>query len=146
MGWWSKNIMGGDTPWDFEDIIYSVCGLEKWPANHPKGDPEAVIPKETFDSNMDSIIKAIEDYKTDQEIGFQVLGYLAMKFGATLSDELRKRIMESCDKDEWAKEDPKRETIILRLKKHIKNYKNIAVSETDLGKDYGVFAKLAGLS
>lgn len=31
MGWWSKDIMGGDTPLDWEDEFYGICEVEKWP-------------------------------------------------------------------------------------------------------------------
>lgn len=141
MGWWSTKIMGGDTPWDFEDIIYTECGLDKWPENHPKGDPETVISKELFDSRMDQIVKRIEEWNHEIGIGYQVLGYMAMKYGATLSEELRNRIISFCNRDEWAELDDERAKHINQLKDQIETYDNTPVP--DLDKDDGVFAKIA---
>lgn len=30
MGSWSYDIMGGDTPLDFEDMIYDICDMVKF--------------------------------------------------------------------------------------------------------------------
>jgi len=141
MGWWSTKIMGGDTPWDYEDLIYDICGVEKWPENMPEGSPQKEIPKTIFDKNMKEIIMRVEDDGYETEIGFQVLAYVAMRSGAKMSDYLKEKTIQACIDDEWAKTDEERSDSVNRLKVHIEKYDGNPV--TDLEKDYGVFAEIA---
>ena len=57
MGWWSTDIMGGDTPLDFEDEIFGICGVEKFPESGGRADLTA----ENLTMHLSEIISMIEN-------------------------------------------------------------------------------------
>ena len=147
MGWWSRNIMGGDTPWDFEDLIYDVVGKEKYPERpgvKPADQERVNLTKEDFDSQIDNIEKEILDFAWSSDatdIGYQVLGYMMMEAGGNLEGELKTKIINACKNDSRAAVDQERKEVMDRMIKQIQEYKNIATPNPD--QDYGVFAAIA---
>lgn len=103
MGWWSTGIMGGDTPYDFKDEIYDICGIEEFGESSRN-----LIPKETFLNNLPKILEYIGASEYDQEIGYQVLGVMMMEAGVEISPELKATMIEAAENDEWASEDEER--------------------------------------
>lgn len=140
MGWWSTDIIGGDAPLDFEDAIYNICGIDKFPEEGGK----ARISAATLEENLDEIVAMIDEDTYDNGIGYQVLGVMMMESGAEISPDLRFEITRSCTEDEWAKEDEDRQTSILGLLGALDAYDN---KTPIIIKSKGLFEMIAeGLS
>jgi hypothetical protein len=130
MGWWSTDIMGGDSPLDFEDEIFDICKVEKFERleNPIPGGPtfkQNTISKELIDDNLDKIISMLEKSKYEQHIGYQVLCVLMMRAGSEISESLRGRIKEACQLDEWAQENDERKFTCDALCNALNAYDNI---------------------
>jgi hypothetical protein len=104
MGWWSTDIMGGDTPLDFEDSFFNICKVNKFPEpgkmNH--------LSKEDFAKHLDEMLVIVHKYDYEKEIGYQVLAVLMLKAGAFISGDLKDFMMQACENDEWAQESEER--------------------------------------
>lgn len=121
MGWWSTDIMGGDSPLDAKDEIFGICGVEEF------GDDGRELTKEDFEKNMPQILEFLRgqennDYYDEKAIGFQVLGVLMMKAGAPISPELKQEILDNSQTDSWAKEDMERGQIVENFHVAIEHY------------------------
>lgn len=98
MGWWSDDIMGGDTPLDlqgdFEDKFGALDPYE--------GQFEDVATPPTFvlPTPEQSIAFIEERLGYDGEITKQVVGFMLLERGAPLNDRLRALINEGLDEDE----------------------------------------------
>jgi len=115
MGWWSEDIMGGDTPLDFEANIYSICGAQMFYENN-----KILLSHLEISGNMPAIVEMIE--REDDPIGWQVLAVLGMECGVIFSDAITEKMLQACDEDEWAQENDIRKTRINELKNAITNY------------------------
>jgi len=124
MGWWSEDIMGGDTPLDIEGLIYDFLKIEFWDEN----DNKSVIPKEAFKDEA-KLIKYITQKQSgwgcDTEIFYQVVAVLMMRSGAPISEKLKGYIYEACDDDDWAVIDNDRYRKIEELRKAVQDYDGI---------------------
>jgi hypothetical protein len=124
MGWWSTAIMGGDTPLDFEDLIYDICGVDKWPEGLRN---MGVIDKDLFELKLPKILKKLSKEKNTRmtdyyAIGHQVLGAMMMERGFRMHDDLKKTILEASSQDEWAGMDDDRKANVDGFEKAIKEY------------------------
>lgn len=106
MGWWSTNIMGGDTPLDFEDEFFGICKVEKFPEPGKMNE----LSKEDFANHLDKMLESIHksQYEDTVNIGYQVLAVLMLKAGAFISADLQDFMMQACENDEWAQESDER--------------------------------------
>lgn len=120
MGWWSTDIMGGDTPLDFEDEFFGICNVEKF----PEGGGMASLTKEDITNHLDEIIASISKEKYDQGIGYQVLAVIMLKAGAPISSELKFEMVKACQDDEWAQEVEERQVSVLGLINALEAYDN----------------------
>jgi hypothetical protein len=120
MGWWSTDILGGDAPLDYEDAIYDICGIDKFPEEGGL----AHIPAAILEENLDEIISMIDADTYDNQIGYQVLAVMMMRSGAMISPDIRFEIIRSCNEDEWAKEDEERQRSIIGLLGALDAYDN----------------------
>ena len=120
MGWWSTDILGGDAPLDYEDAIYDICGIDKFPEEGGKARISAAV----LEENLAEIIVMIDEDAYDNEIGYQVLGVMMMASGAEITPDLRFEIIRSCNEDDWAKEDEERQRSILGLLGALDAYDN----------------------
>lgn len=122
MGWWSKDIMGGDSPLDAKDEIYGICGVDEF------GDDERKeITREDIETHLPTILEAFRkqennDYYDEKAIYFQVLGVLMMKTGTPISPELKQEILDNSQTDSWAKEDLERGEIVENFHVAIEHY------------------------
>jgi hypothetical protein len=121
MGWWSKDIMGGDTPLDAKDEIYGICNVEEF------GDEGRELVREDIEANLPKILErfrkaANNDYYSDRAIYFQILGVMMMKTGTPIPEELKIEILENSSTDEWAVEDEERKQIVEGFHTAIKAY------------------------
>jgi hypothetical protein len=108
MGWWSDDIMGGDTPLDLQSFIYDALGFIQYPED---SDEEVRIPSDGFDYKK--IVKFLKDRDGDDywlksdtgNIFHQVLGILMMESGAPINKTLKAKMIKAAKNDEWANED-----------------------------------------
>ena len=138
MGWWSKELMGGDTPMDFEDEIYGICKTEKYPENWKPGDGAVEITRESFEQNLPEIIEMLEkaennDYYDEYAIGYQVLGIMMMGAGASIDEELKSKIIEASNTDGWAKVDEERKKYVDEFHSALMSYDGTPVVITAKG-------------
>ena len=85
MGWWSSDILGGDTPLDYQDEILDIISGGYLTDND--------ITAEQFE-NMDEVfvnskIDSIALTKYDKSIAYQVLAVIGMRVGARISMQLK---------------------------------------------------------
>jgi len=118
MGWWSTDIMGGDTPLDFEDEIFDICKVEKFPDEGGRNE----LSKEDIEQNLGEILAMLE--KSNDYIGYQVLSVLMMKTGARIPESLFSLLEDSCHLDEWAKESDERKESVDGLLAALRAYDN----------------------
>jgi hypothetical protein len=123
MGWWSKDIMGGDSPLDVKDEIYGICEVDEFPedGSHKK------ISKADLEKHLPKILEFLRkqennDYYDEKSIGFQVLGVMMMEAGAKISEDLKKEILEESAEDSWAKEDKERDVIVKNFEEALRTY------------------------
>lgn len=103
MGWWSTDIMGGDTPLDIKGIIFEVV----------EGDEDKeLIDAEKFE--LEKLLKYVKVNHPDfmkgdnKNIFFQVLGVLMMKSCLPIPLHLKTEMAFAASEDEWAREDNNR--------------------------------------
>lgn len=121
MGWWSTDILGGDTPLDFEDEIFGICEVEKFPESGGRADLTA----EDLTNNLGDILSMIESARFGETyIGFQVLSVLMMKAGAPIPESLFPTLEDACFMDEWAKESDERKEATDGLLAALRAYDN----------------------
>lgn len=105
MGWWSEDIMGGDTPLDIKSFIYDALDIKQYPDDNY--DKKVIIPSDVFD--YDKIVKYVNDRDSDNywltgdtgNIFHQVLGVMMMESGASISDKLKAKMTLAAVEDEW---------------------------------------------
>jgi len=113
MGWWSADVLGGDTPWDFIGNYARICGVPDavddcdMPLSYP-------ITRALLEANMDRCVDAAVKHH-DSGIGFQVLGYLILCTGAKANKQLVSLIVRAAEDDAWAKTDKDRANYMRQL-------------------------------
>lgn len=138
MGWFSKHIMGGDSPMDAIAGIMNKIGMNDT-TRASKRIAKALTEKQ------DELLKwAIKDGKPMRKYGeewvkVQVLGVTMIKHGATISDKTMKKLLEACDKDQWAEQALERAIYIKDFRGILEAYNNTPTEETiDHKKIFGV--------
>lgn len=131
MGWWSTDILGGDTPLDFKSEFYSKLKLDQF---KDKGDKvktafEKYQKKFVSDGEMDNILNKWgcgepdeSYYRNHKSIGYQVLAVILMENGCQISYDLKDIMLDWIPTDDWASEDGERKTTIQNLVKALKAY------------------------
>jgi hypothetical protein len=118
MGWWSTDIMGGDSPLDFEDEIFDICNVNKF----PEGGGMAKLTKEDLQPHLEEIIAMIEKSRSEKVIGYQVLAVLTMGAGCPVDESLKAKMVEACHLDDWSHENEEREIAVGGLLKALEAY------------------------
>lgn len=118
MGWWSTDIMGGDTPLDFEDAFYEIAGVEKFPESGGK----TKLNKETVEKNFDRFTDVVHKCSYEQEIGWQVLAVVALSAGINIPVVAIAEMKQACMNDQWATEDNERRITIDSLLNSLNTY------------------------
>lgn len=131
MGWWSCDIMGGDTPYDAHgwiwDRILELLGKEGETYSSYVLDDKKVS---CFDNDRDELreaftpenvkilfegILAMSDSYDRSTIYAEVLALMIVESGAGFPDDLRQKFIEVIAQDSWAKEDEERARFVLDL-------------------------------
>jgi len=135
MGWWSTDIMGGDSPLDVEDFMFDKAGVEKFPEEGGPGK----LSKKWLEKNQTTIIdkmyKGGSPEKDDLDIAYQVLGYWILKVGAKLDNELKIKILNAAETDNWAEGNGERELTMKLFADAVKAYdptKAVEIKQTGL--------------
>jgi len=122
MGWWSTDILGGDTPLDYEEDIKEIISGGYL--------TDKDITAEQFE-NMDEVfvnnkIDTIAQTKDEKSIAYQVLAVIGMRVGARISMQLKILMLSHIRQDEWQHEDYDRRVIIENLMNTLKTYDGTA--------------------
>jgi len=126
LGRWDESIYGGDDSLKLKEKIYEICKVEEY-GNDNKVQP---IPIDVLKEKIIDIRKMIDKSKKGNDyknIGYQVLGAIIMHAGFDMSenDGLKKKIINSIEKDDWSKERPLRKIVMNNFKKLINEYEFI---------------------
>ena len=123
MGWWNQDIYGGDAPLEWRENIYAACGAKEYNEKHALKPISADILSEKIDTIID-LINTSETDSDDKNIGYQVLGAIIMHAGFDIdeSEDLRKRIIEASEDDDYAKDDMSRKNAMKNFRGLVKNY------------------------
>jgi len=119
MGWWSTDIMGGDSPLDVEDAFFEIAQVVKF----PESGGFATLSKEVVEKNMKAFIAEVKrhaDY--EPEIAWQVLAVTVLHSGAKLNKAVKTKMIDACDNDEWSFESRERRDSVSSLKKALLKY------------------------
>lgn len=122
MGWWSTDILGGDTPLDWEDEFYGIARVDKFDGS-AKGKinyiPKEILEKKQFEyaDLIDASTKWMEP-----DIGYQVLAVMMMRAGASIDPEVKGKMVTAALGDQWASEDSEREKTMQGLVKALSQY------------------------
>lgn len=121
MGWWSTDIMGGDSPLDWEDSFYSICKVKKWPDDSSE---MAQIPKEALQAHVEKIVEEIEEVREtwDKQVAYQALAVVMMRSGCEIEENLKANMICAAHLDEWAEEDEDRRKACNDLIQKLKDY------------------------
>ena len=128
MGWWSCDVMGGDTPLDLEGDLYNAFGVEMYPEREDEEFVQTELTPEQFtyeaiETYLDEAVRYGDEYL---DIALQVLAYKGMECGADLS-EWKYPIEKGIINDEWAKVDEERREVMSAFLGTFREYKGEAV-------------------
>jgi len=126
MGWWSTDILGGDSPldaiYDYERHVElskdeSIYPLEKMtPAIENKI-------KEVFNKNPMAWLQIAKNDNYEQDVVAEVGAVILMAVGADLPEKYKTEVIKMIEQDEWAMENQERKGKIDNLITAIKGYK-----------------------
>lgn len=111
MGWWSAEVLGGDTPMDMLIRLERLADIDRdtdgalYVANMS---PVTASKLKTYLDENDLGRVALQLGERDQEyvrIASQVVAVVAMAVGATLSDEFIEAVTFAAMTDDWASEE-----------------------------------------
>ena len=132
MGWWSVDIIGGDTPldliWTFEDYFALDRGalypLEAW------SEKTRNVVRKSIERDHNGFWKTVDKAKEGtgfegEEIAVQVAAVIWLNSGAGMSDVAKNIFITAARNDKWANEDDgddRRKAVMDHLIKHIRIY------------------------
>ena len=139
MGWWSCDVMGGDTPLDLQGDLYDALGVEQYPDDDSCTENE--LKPEHF--TEEAVEKYIDDavQQNDEEylqLALQVLAYKGMEVGADISP-WKYSITHAIITDEWAKPDEESRVIMSNFLGTVREYKGEPITL----KSKGLFEVMA---
>lgn len=108
MGWWSDDILGGDSPLDIHGFLTDKAGLDyndlPYPGQPLTGEQAAavarILPADA--AGVDALLAPFE--KFDKPVARHVLAVVWMQSGAPMPDDVRAVLIAACDQDDegWA--------------------------------------------
>ena len=131
MGWWSTDIMGGDTPLDFKSVIIDdKLGLDQFKAKPAQ--VKAAFEGLSEKSINEMIPRIVNKWGCGEEgsdshndylsMGYQVLAVLMMECGAQIRPTTFKKMEKYIPLDQWALSDDERNAAIDNLLKVLFRY------------------------
>ena len=129
MGWWSTDIMGGDSPLDFEDEFYDIAGVNKF----PESGGMTKLNKESVEKNFDKFVAVVKKCDYEPEVGWQVLAVTAIGAGAKIPVVAMSKMKQACVNDSWAKENDDRKKSVESLLDVLNEYNGTPIIITSKG-------------
>ena len=119
MGWWSCTVLGGDPALDAHDALCDIMKVNIDKESYNRG---------IVEEYMGEMYSQVMSDPSDRKIALQVLGVIILQVGASVSDEIKKSIIDAAITDDWAndKNEPhrhEREFYMQDLIDKIANYK-----------------------
>ena len=127
MGWWSCNIMGGDTPLDCIENISDELGVS-FDDDTPEGDSDShfgmyPLSKSILEKNMKMLTTKMDAPKWyDKNISYQVLGMVVLYYGVKITKKLKTKIIAEAKKDEWGRDEAERKVFIAKFINQLESY------------------------
>ena len=124
MGWWSDDIMGGDSPLDWKA---DICDVMKGKNSFSKYGDDDLFTGKMIQENLDKILKKIAKGYDEEErqIGLQVLGCMVLSSGAKIPAKVRNQIIKAAEEDIWMKENLENRGRAKKIKEFIKDMKTV---------------------
>jgi len=148
MGWWSKTVMGGDGPLDYQGDMYDACGVTDDDRYDGLMSPEEIDAK--VQANIPSMMTVAS--RNHDEVGYQVLGVMVMRHGCDPSKRIvqkaLKMAMENAYEDEWAHDSTERCEHMVNFFIQLSSYDGTPqepVSESLFDKIFGAVLDREGL-
>lgn len=148
MGWWSATILGGDAPYDYRGAFIDLMGCDDSgprDTNHFWfGTYTIRTYRKKMNENLEKIYNRARKY--DEEAYYvgvpgQVLGAMILELGAKMPKKVRKFIIESAEKDDWAKQDEERKKYIDDFIEKVKAYPERGGKVVELARE-GLMGKI----
>lgn len=123
MGWWAPDIMGGDTPLDFESVFEERFGAKE-PGDWQTDLPEFRLP--TADEGLEFLnhCRGLGWGWDSGIVAAEVTAYLIMDRGAPMHDDVREAAIQACsDEDTSTWNDPsERDAVLADFVERVKVY------------------------
>lgn len=95
MGWWSTEIMGGDSPLDIEHEIKDL-------SSNLENEKLTIWLNENHEMLLEHFIKT--GWEGYEELVYQVIGWLIVTNGGEFDETLKEKVLFYTINDSWAKE------------------------------------------
>jgi len=127
MGWWSKTVMGGDTPLDIEYNLYTLAGIKDDDLYEESKKEEINTKVREGVSKLIQWVKNPTDaYYARDGLAGQVLGVMVMRHGLPANEDTTKEAISlalvSAKEDEWATEGGDRLAYMSAFIEQLNNY------------------------
>lgn len=158
MGWWSTDILGGDSPLDWQGVLYDKLDIPYFDEDHTNvGTHDGISeirPKEMSRTTQNNLIQYILDSTQEsydkyggsdsRSIGMQVLAIMILKSGAKMTKKNKNELIKWIKLDEWATEDHERKNHIDELLFAIEKYDGMPMYYKGKGLFQTIFEGLSG--
>ena len=145
MGWWSKDILGGDNPLDWKSALYNKIDIQ-YEDNFgyrtlKPNDMSSKSQNNLIQYVLDSTQKSFDDWGEcdSRSIAMQVIALMVIESGAKITKKNKKELSKWIKLDDWATEDDERKDNIDDLLSVIKEYDSTPM----IYQGKGLFQKLA---
>tara|TARA_B100000963_G_C22579751_1_gene650235 strand:- start:346 stop:831 length:486 start_codon:yes stop_codon:yes gene_type:complete len=145
MGWWSTDILGGDSALDWKSALYNKIDVQ-YENNFgyrtlKPNDMSSKTQNNLIQYVLDSTQKSFDDWGEcdSRSIGMQIIALMIIESGAKITNKNKKELIKWIKKDEWAEENDERKDNINDLLSAIKKYDSTPM----IYQGEGLFQKLA---
>ena len=145
MGWWSKDILGGDNPLDWKSALYNKIDIQY----EDNFGYRTLKPNDMSNKTQNNLIQyVLESTQTtfdkwgecdSRSIAMQVIALMIIESGAKITKKNKKELSKWIKLDDWATEDDERKDNIDDLLSVIKEYDSTPM----IYQGKGLFQKLA---
>lgn len=145
MGWWSKDILGGDNPLDWKSALYNKIDIQY----EDNFGYRTLKPNDMSNKTQNNLIQyVLESTQTtidnwgecdSRSIAMQVIALMVIESGAKITKKNKKELSKWIKLDDWATEDDERKDNIDDLLSVIKEYDSTPM----IYQGKGLFQKLA---
>jgi len=145
MGWWSTDILGGDSPLDWKSALYNKIDIQY----EDNFGYRTLKPNDMSNKTQNNLIqyvlestqKSFDEWGEcdSRSIAMQVIALMVIESGAKVTKKNKKELSKWIKLDDWATEDDERKDNIDDLLSVIKEYDSTPM----IYQGKGLFQKLA---